>query len=63
MVFHMNISAKTAKQIAALALALLMGTSLLACGGEEAKCPQTTDPGEKVESTPAPEAENHRARG
>lgn len=50
----MNFSAKTAKQLAALALALLMGASLLACGGEDAKAPQTT---ELAETTQAPDAE------
>ncbi|MBQ8276114.1 MAG: trigger factor [Clostridia bacterium] len=53
----MIFSAKTVKQLAALALALLMGTSLLACGGEEAKSPQTTDPNENKEITQTPDAE------
>lgn len=49
----MKFSAKTVRQLAALVLALLMSASLLACGGEEAKNPQTTDP---AETTPAPDA-------
>jgi len=55
--FNMNRFAKTAKQLAALALALLMGASLLACGGEEAKTPQTTEPNENQEITQTPDAE------
>lgn len=50
----MKFSANTAKQFSALLLALLMGTSLLACGGEDAKNPQTTEP---TETAQTPDAE------
>ena len=50
----MKFSANTAKQFSALLLALLMGTSLLACGGENAKNPQTTEP---TETAQTPDAE------
>ena len=47
----MKFSANTAKQFSALLLALLMGTSLLACGGDDAK---NTEP---TETAQTPDAE------
>lgn len=49
----MKFSANTAKQFSALLLALLMGTSLLACGVEDAKKPQTTEPTETTQALDA----------